>query len=519
MPFGLSLAPEEFQCKLHETLDDLPGVVVLRDDVLVMGYGETHEEAVIDNDSNLARLLQRARETNLKLSKFKINLRKSEVKFMGHVITDEGLKADADKVKAVEEMPSPTCKKELLSLLGFVNYLSKFLPRLAEVAQPLRNLTAKEASFLWSPQHELAFAEIKQLVVNHPVLKFYDHKVEATLQCDASDYGLGAAYASRTLSPIEKNYAQIEKECLAIVFGCQRFHQYLARKDKIYVESDHKPLQTIFKKPIHSAPCRLQRMLLRLLRYNLDVGYKKGNRMYLADHLSKATVGPKNEAEKTDEFQVFATELESLNPFDAIKLSPERLVQLQTCTAQDPVLMTLKTTVLTGWPEERQQVPISIRDYGLYREEISVHNGVLFKSHRVIILKVLREEILSRVHSSHMGIESCLRKAKDIVFWPCMCNQIKEVVTNCQICAEFQARYPKQPLHTHEIPNRPWSRVAADLFSIHGKNYITVVDYYSDFVESAVSRRSTCLDGSLKCCFMSYKASAASMFQSEDTCD
>ena len=137
MPFGISLAPEEFECKLHETLDDLPGVVVLRDDVLVMGYGETHEEAVIDHDTNLARLLQRARETNLKLNKSKINLGKSEVKFMGHVITDEGLKPDPDKVKAVEEMPRPTCKKELLSLLGFVNYLSKFLPRLAEaITQP-----------------------------------------------------------------------------------------------------------------------------------------------------------------------------------------------------------------------------------------------------------------------------------------------------------------------------------------------------------------------------------------------
>ena len=134
------------------------------------------------------------------------------------------------------------------------------------------------------------------------MLKFYDHKAEVTLQCDASDYGLGAAllqdgqpvaYASHTLSPIEKNYAQIGKECLAIIFSCQRFDQYLARKDKIHVESDHKPLQTIFKKPIHSAPYRLQRMLLRLLRYNLDVGYKTGNRMYLADHLSRATVGPK----------------------------------------------------------------------------------------------------------------------------------------------------------------------------------------------------------------------------------
>ena len=92
-------------------------------------------------------------------------------------------------------------------------------------------------------------------MVNHPVLKFYDPLAEVTLQCDASEYGFGAtllqdgqpvAFASSTLSPTERNYAQIEKEFLAIVFGCQRFDQYLARKDKITVESDHKPLQAIF---------------------------------------------------------------------------------------------------------------------------------------------------------------------------------------------------------------------------------------------------------------------------------
>ena len=205
------------------------------------------------------------------------------------------------------------------------------------------------------------------------------------MQCDASEYGLGAtllqdgqpvAFASRTLSPTERNYAQIENECLAIVFGCQRFDQYLARKDKITVESDHKPLQAIFLKPIHAAPCRLQRMLLRLLRYNLAVQYKKGSQMYLADHLSRAPIVERKEADELDEFQVFALEVENLNPFDAIKLSPGRLEQLQTCTAQDPVLLKLKTTVITGWPEVKEQVPIPIRDYWLYRDEISVQSAV-----------------------------------------------------------------------------------------------------------------------------------------------
>ena len=151
--------------------------------------------------------------------------------------------------------------------------------------------------------------------------------------------------------------------------------------------------------------------------------------MYLADHLSRAPVVERKEADELDEFQVFALEVENLNPFDAIKLSPGRLEQLQTCTAQDPVLLTLKTTVITGWPEVKEQVPIPIRDYWLYRDKISVHNRVLFKNHRVIIPKLLREEIMSRIHSSHLGIESCLRKARDVVFWPGMDSQIKEIVS------------------------------------------------------------------------------------------
>ena len=157
--------------------------------------------------------------------------------------------------------------------------------------------------------------------------------------------------------------------------------------------------------------------------------------------------------------------------------------------------MTLKTTVITGWPELREQVPIPIREYWLYRDEISVHNRVLFKNHWIIVPKLLWAEILSRIHSSHLGAESCLRKDRDIVFWPGTSNEIKESAANCQIFVDFQARNPRQPLQTHEIPDRPWSRVAADLFSLRGKNHIVLVDYYSNFLE--VSELPDTSDGSV----------------------
>ena len=132
-------------------------------------------------------LLKRARKVNLKFNSKKLNLRKPEVKYMGHVLSREGLKPDPDKVQAVSEMPKPTCKQETLSLLGFVNYLAKFLPRLSEIAQPIRELTKKDARFIWSRQHDEAFEQIRKLVTSHPVLKYYDTNAEVTLQCDASE--------------------------------------------------------------------------------------------------------------------------------------------------------------------------------------------------------------------------------------------------------------------------------------------------------------------------------------------
>lgn len=141
------MAPEEFECKLHEKLDGLPGVAVIRDDILVMGYRANDAEANQNYDNNLVRLLEQACKVNLRLDSSKMNLRKSQVRFMGRLITKNGLRPDPDKVKAVQEMPSLTSKKELLSLLGLVNYLSKFLPRLSEVAKPLTELTKKEAKF------------------------------------------------------------------------------------------------------------------------------------------------------------------------------------------------------------------------------------------------------------------------------------------------------------------------------------------------------------------------------------
>ena len=161
MPFGITLAPEVFESKIQECLTDLLGLKVIRDDILVLGCGDTDFEALVNHDQNVIRLLERAKQVNLKLNNNKVKLREAEVKFMGHVISKDGSKPDPEKVSAIKNMPKPRSKPEVLTLLGFVNYLSKFLPKLSDVSAPLRELTTGQSKFTGAKQHNEAFATIQ----------------------------------------------------------------------------------------------------------------------------------------------------------------------------------------------------------------------------------------------------------------------------------------------------------------------------------------------------------------------
>ena len=220
----------------------------------------------------------------------------TEIPYVGHVLTRDGVKSDPSKIDAIQNMSRPTDVKGVQRLVGLANYLARFLEKLADIFEPLRQLTHKDTDWHWSEVHENAFTRIKEAATQAPVLRYFDPAQKTVLQCDASDTGLGAtllqngqpvAYASRSLTDTERNYAQIEKELLAIVFGAEKFNQYTYGR-KVYVESDHKPLEVIYGKPLVAAPKRLQRVLLRLQKYDLEIGFKPGQHMYLADTLSRA---------------------------------------------------------------------------------------------------------------------------------------------------------------------------------------------------------------------------------------
>ena len=264
MPFGINSAPEVWQRKMREHIEGLKGVEVIADDFVIVGFGNRPAEWQTDHDRNVRAFLDRCRERNLKLNKKKARLRQQEVPFIGHILTREGLKPDPHKVEAIVGMPDPTDVQSLRRFLGMVNYLAKFLPRLSEETEVLRKLTEKDAEWCWLQSHTDAVAHVKEMIVSAPVLAYYDVNKPVVIQCDASQSGLGAAllqeerpvaYSSRVMTQTEQNYAQIEKELLAIVYACEKFDQYIFGRSNVIVQSDHKPLETIFKKPNASNAC------------------------------------------------------------------------------------------------------------------------------------------------------------------------------------------------------------------------------------------------------------------------
>ena len=506
MPFGISSAPEEFERRLEECLEGLQQVAVIADDIVqkkkqtpVYGEGDTEEEADASHDKAFRALMQRCKEKNLKLNARKLKLKMASLGYMGHTISAEGLTPDAEKVRAIQDMPRPSNVQGVQRLLGLANYLAKFLPKLSTVCEPLRRLTDKKAEFDWLPHHDQALNRIKDLVTAAPVLQFYDTTKEAVIECDSSEVGLGAvltqeghpvAYASRALTQTERQYAQIEKECLAIVFATQRFEQYILGKEKVVILTDHKPLVSIFDKPILSCPKRLQRMRLRLQKYTLKVHYKPGPQMFISDTLSRASLPTKQIKASMPDYLIYQLTSEEKLMADiadvtneVVHVSDVRLEQIRQNTATDVTLQTLMSLIQEGWPEDKAKVPLVVRQYWPYRDELITANGLAYRGTRVIIPTSMRPEMIKRAHASHMGLQYTVNTARDVMYWPSIHADLTEEVRQCRTCQEAQAAQPKEPLMTYPLPKHPWQIVASDCFDAAGKHYVVYVDVYSDYIE------------------------------------
>ena len=315
------------------------------------------------------------------------------------------------------------------------------------------------------------------------MLAYFDPSKELSIQCDASGQGLGAAllqegrplaYASRALSDTETRYATIEKEMLAIVFALEKWHQYTFGRP-LTVYSDHKPLEAIMKKPLDRAPKRLQGMLVRALAYDIKVQYLKGNDMFLADTLSRASL-PYTSVNDQEEFEI-------INALKYLVVPDARIREIHQHTNDDLALQLLKQTIQEGWPDHQSALPPLVVPYFSIRDELAVTDGLVFRGERLVIPKSLRSQIKKDIHCGHQGIESCLQRAREHVFWPGMNKEGKEWIQTCEACREFEQTPCKETLLSHEIPDSPWQKIATDLFTFKNKEYLVTVCYRSNFWE------------------------------------
>lgn len=289
--FGITCAPEMFQKLMEQILSGCEGVLIYLDDIVV------HAPNKELHDRRLRKVMDRLREFNVLLNKEKCLFGVSQIRFIGHIFTASGVTPIHDHLAAVREFRAPTSNEEVRSYLGLVNYVGKFIPNLATISEPLRRLTKKGAPFEWGDEQRQSFESLKTGLMNHSTLGYYDVNDQTQVVADASPVGLGAvliqfkngesriiSFANRSLTTPEQNYAQTEKEALALVWAVERFHYFLFGR-QFELVTDHKALEILFAPK--SKPCaRIERWVLRLMAYKFTVIYKPG-KTNIADPLSR----------------------------------------------------------------------------------------------------------------------------------------------------------------------------------------------------------------------------------------
>ncbi|RXN39425.1 dynein heavy chain axonemal [Labeo rohita] len=421
MPYGISTGSEVFQRCMEQLFEGQPCAIVV-DDILI--WGSTTEE----HDLRLRQVMDRIRTVNLKLNPDKCRFRVSEVSYVGHLLTDQGIKPDPTKTDAVSSMPTPADKHDVQRFLGMTNYLSKFIPGYSKITAPLRQLLLQDVEWSWQEHHMAAFTRLKELLTSPPILQYFDVHQPVVVSADASQHALGAvclqdnkpvAFASRALTETESRYAQIEKELLALVYACQKFHGYIYGHP-VTIETDHHPLITILKKPLHLASARLQRMMLKLQRYNLNVVYKRGKELYLADALSRAHLPSTDGADTSEDYDVMTVEA----------LSSRRTEELRQETRADHLCRRLSEIIAVGWPDSSKKLPHDLRQFYAIRDELTVDNGLLLRGQRFVIPHSLQRYYIRQLHQGHPGLEATKRRARETMFWPSMYQDIEHEISS-----------------------------------------------------------------------------------------
>ena len=463
------------------------GVLCFVDDILVVGHDkQTH-------DIRLRRVLQTLKDNNMYVKLDKCSFAVNSVSYLGFKVDKQGIHKTDDKITAIKNVQTPKNADEVKSFLGLVTFYAKFVPNLATMASPLYDLTKLDTPFNWSNKCQIAFTNLKEELSSSRFLTFYQHHLPLKLSCDASSLGLGAvlshvfpngeekplAYASRVLNKSEKNYSQIEKEALAIIFAVKHFHYYLYGQSNFILTTDHKPLLAIFgeksKLPTLVA-ARLQRWAVILNAYNYKLEFKSSRENGNADALSRLPVtDPGVNIYYKDKDMHLTCLMVNQSTF------PITSTAIAEAVKNDSILNVVHNSIITG-----SELPNSpeFSPFKKIKDQLNSDQGVILFGNRVIIPKCFQDKILNNLHEEHMGIVKTKALARSYVWWPNLDTDIKDLINACNYCQTYRNNPPKHSCHAWEYPNGPWQRIHVDFAGpFIGHNFMVVVDAYSKWPE------------------------------------
>lgn len=461
MPFGLTNAPATMARLMAKVLghDLEPRVYVYLDDIIIVSNTlEEHLELI----RIVASRLKRAGLTiNLKKSKFC----QTTIRYLGYVLSEEGLSMDASKIQPVLEYPSPTTVKEVRRLLGLAGFYQKFVQNYSDITTPITDLLKKgKKKFTWTSEAEKALMKLKTALVTAPVLANPDFHVPFILETDSSDLAIGAvlgqvqqgerrtiAYFSKKLSSTQRRYSATERECLAVLLSIDHFKHFLEGTQFI-VQTDAMSLTFLQTMSIESKSPRIARWALKLAKYDVLLQYKKGSENIPADALSR-----------------------SICTLD--------------CSSMDPFTTQLKT-MIEKYPNRYKDFKIS--DGRIYK---FVTNSTMIEDPRYRWKQVVplpeRRDLIQQAHEeAHLGHLKTLAKLRERYYWPRMSTDVQRFCAGCLICKESKTpNVNVTPVcGKPKMCSRPWEMISLDFLGPYPRSrkgnvwLLVVCDHFSKFV-------------------------------------
>lgn len=480
LPYGISSAPAIVQRAMDDIFQDID-VHIYLDDLLIASPDLTTHLQVLE------QVLRKLSDVGARLREDKCEFCVSSVKYLGFIISQDGKEVDPDKLSAILRIQPPIDVSTLRSFLGLVRFYDKFISGLATVAAPLHQLLKKDSKWQWTSSEQSSFDSIKSILTSAPTLVHYDPVKPIILSCDASPFGVGAilshrfadktekpiSFASRTLSSSEKNYAHIDKEALAIIYGVNKFEKYLIGRTFTLV-TDHKPLQSIFgfRKGLPSTvTARLHRYAVRLSSFDFSIEYRDGVKHSNADALSRAPVdNSEDAADETERCEVAC--LQNINLRPAVVAEE---------TSNDQTLSLVLANIRGGWCEHCPN-DATLEPYWRHRRQLSTGQGIVMLGRRVVVPHSLQTSTLTELHQTHQGIQKMKSLARLHVWWPSIDEQIELLVNTCNSCQQTAS---SPPIVTHPWPAaHPWERVHLDYGSFNGHDFLVLVDAGSKWIEA-----------------------------------